>query len=181
MWHHSVILFSCVIIEGSSFIHFIFQFHSILHLKGNKIGYIYKNCQTNISSNSTCAHTYNNTHLHTHTHRQTHTPSCYYLKLKSLGHISICIHISVKAAELLATSVNSHYQSIWTGLSSAGTSTKSHFTPSTSSNSVPHSFPQQHYLLLAKIKSCHICSSSRSDPAADPHTATLAHLVPVLV
>lgn len=67
-------------------------------------------------------------HVHLQEHTHTHTPS--------LGHISICIHINVKAAELLATPMNSHYQSIWTGLSSAGTGPKSHFTPSTSSNSV---------------------------------------------
>lgn len=66
----------------------------------------------------------------------THIYSCYYFMPKSLSHISICIHINVKAAEPLATPMNSHYQSIWTGLSTAGTGLKSYFIPSTSANSV---------------------------------------------
>lgn len=110
----------------------------------------------------TTTHRNNNTLTRTNKH----TPSCYYLKPKSLSHISACIHISVKAAERLPAPMNSHYQSIWTGLSSAGTSPKSHFTPSTSSDSVPHSVPHWHYQLLAEIKSSHHTHTYRRSEAA---------------
>lgn len=95
-------------------------------------------------------------HVLTKTHTHKCTPSCYYHKPESLSHISICIHINVKAAELLATPMNSHYQSIWTGLSSAGTGPKSNSTLSTSSNSFPRSVPNRHHLLLTKKKKYHL-------------------------
>lgn len=80
--------------------------------------------------------------------------------------------------------MNSHYQSIWTGLSSAGTGPKSNSTLSTSSNSVPCTVLNRHYLLLTKkekISSRHIERSSRSDRAEDLHDVTVTQLVPALV
>lgn len=75
----------------------------------------------------------------TRTNPHTHAYPCCYLNPKSLGCISICIHIqSVRAAKLPATPMKSNYQSIWTVFSSNGTGPKSHFTLSTSCYSVHH-------------------------------------------
>lgn len=137
-----------VICNGSIWMHIF-----LIRCRGRRrVGF--GTCEFNSQLTNICKNITSNNPANKHPQlAQTHTPPRCYLKPKSLGHISICIHISVKAVELLATPVNSHYQSIWTRLSSAGTDPKSHFIPSPSLSSASNSAPHRHHLLSAEITS----------------------------